>query len=93
MPAQFNTTISPRVESSDGQPEGLPTMTTITVTRADIEALCDRLDARSTSRLWDASPEHKRDLRIAVAVMRHALSIGFPIRSIEVDMPNNGTPR
>jgi hypothetical protein len=68
-------------------------MVTITVNRDEIAALCDRLDARSTSRLWDAAPELKRDLRVAVAVLRQALSIGFPVRPVDVDLPNNGVSR
>jgi hypothetical protein len=68
-------------------------MTTITLTRADIEALVARLDARSTSRLWDVGHEHRSDLKQAVAVLRRALSVGFPVKDITVDLPNNGGAR
>jgi exopolyphosphatase/pppGpp-phosphohydrolase len=62
----------------------------ITLNRAAVEALADRLSARATSRLWDITPEVRSDLLMAVAVIRAALAIGFPIRDIEV---SNGALR
>jgi hypothetical protein len=56
-----------------------------TINRDEINHLADRLSARATSRLWDAAPEIRSDLLIAVAVLRAALSIGFPVRPIEIE--------
>jgi hypothetical protein len=65
-------------------------MGTKTITREEIGHLTDRLSARATSRLWDATPEILSDLLVAVAVIRAALAIGFPVRPIEIE---NGTLR
>ncbi len=56
-----------------------------TITRDEISQLADRLSARATSRLWEATPELRSDLLTAVRVIRVALSIGFPVRPIEID--------
>jgi len=58
---------------------------TTTINRDEISHLCDRLDARATSRLMNGTPELQRDLHVAVVVLRRALAIGFPIRPNDLD--------
>ncbi len=60
-------------------------MATRTINRDEISHLADRLSARATSRLWDATPEHRSDLLTCAAVIRAALAIGFPVRPIEIE--------
>jgi hypothetical protein len=62
-----------------------------TINREEIGHLADRLSARATSRLWEAQPELRTDLLTAVKVIRAALSIGFPVRPIDIDEPAGAT--
>jgi hypothetical protein len=50
-------------------------------------AAADLIDLyERTSRLWDVTPEIRSDLITAVAVIRAALAIGFPVQPIEIDV-------
>ena len=60
---------------------------TKSITRDEISHLIDRLVARAESRLMNSTPELRSDLRIAAIVLRAALSIGFPVRPIDIDEP------
>src|SRR5258708_20809719 len=55
----------------------------VTLDREDIKNLTDRLTARARLGI---SPELRRDLLCATAVLRTALSIGFPVRPIQVEI-------
>ena len=59
-------------------------MALIQITRLEIAALAERLMARAESRLMNGTPELQRDLRVAAIVLQAALSIGFPVRPIEI---------
>ncbi len=60
---------------------------TKTITRDEIGHIVDRLRARAESRLMNNTPELQSDLRVAAIVLRAALSIGFPVRPIDIDEP------
>jgi len=59
-------------------------MAVIQISRIEIAALAERLMARAESRLMNGTPELQRDLRVAAIVLQAALSIGFPVRPIEI---------
>ena len=63
-------------------------MAVLQITRVEIAALAERLQARAESRLMNGTPELQRDLRVAAIVLLAALSISFPVRPIEI--ANNG---
>jgi len=44
----------------------------------------ERLIARAESRLMNSTPELQSDLRVAAIVLQAALSIGFPVRPIDI---------
>jgi hypothetical protein len=52
------------------------------ITRADVEALCERLEAGAQSRLMNDRPELQSDLRLAARVLRYGIKIGFPVSAI-----------
>ena len=54
------------------------------ITRTEISALVERLIARAESRLMNSTPELQSDLRVAAIVLQAALSIGFPVRPIDI---------
>jgi len=58
--------------------------TSIVMGREEISHLADRLNNRAASRLMDASPELRSDLRIAAVVLRAATAIGFPISALSI---------
>jgi hypothetical protein len=58
----------------------------VTLDREDIKNLTDRLTARARLGI---SPELRRDLLCATAVLRTALSIGFPVRPIQLEIEEN----
>ena len=61
----------------------------VTFTRANIGELCERMEARGTSRLLRDRPELCKNLLSAAALLRHALESGFPVTGIDVEV-NNG---
>jgi hypothetical protein len=65
-------------------------MAKFTYTRDAIGSLAERLEARSTSALFQDRPELQSDLRAAAAVIRFALAHGVPVSPIEIDTGGNG---
>jgi len=57
----------------------------ITVNRAEVTALADRLAGRAASKLMDSTPEAQSDMRTAALVLRAAVSVGFPVTPLSVD--------
>jgi hypothetical protein len=57
-------------------------------TRNDIGQLCERMEARGTSRLLRDRPELGKDLLCAAALLRHALDNGFPVTGVDVEVDN-----
>ena len=56
-----------------------------TISRADIERLCERLQARGTSRMLRHQPELQADMRLAAYILQCAVTLaGFPVTPLEV---------
>jgi hypothetical protein len=65
-------------------------MAKMAYSRNDIADLCKRMEARAGSPLLRDQPELQRDIRAMSLIVRHALSIGFPVQPIEIDSNGNG---
>ena len=58
--------------------------------RTDIGELCERLEARGTSRMLQDRPELCKDLLSAAGLLRHALDNSFPVTGVDVEVNNAG---
>ena len=63
-------------------------MAKITYHRHEVDALCERLEARGQSRMLRSQPELCRDLIAAGAILRFALGQGMPISGVEGEGPS-----
>jgi len=59
-------------------------------TRANIGELCERMEARGTSRMLHDRPELCCDLLSGAAILRWMLDQGMPVSSIELEVNSNG---
>jgi hypothetical protein len=53
--------------------------------RADIAELCERLEARGTSRMLRDQPELCKDLLSSSALLRWMLDHGMPVTGIQIE--------
>jgi hypothetical protein len=61
---------------------------TLHFSRANIGELCDRMEARGSSRMLRDRPELCKDLLSAAAILRYGLNQGFPVSGIDVEVLN-----
>jgi hypothetical protein len=61
---------------------------TLHFTRANIGELCERLEARGTSRMLHDRPELCKDLLASAAILRRGLNNGYPVTAIDVEVMN-----